>query len=174
MYSFDEAKHVRALILDVDGVLAPPQFLYNDQGEETKFFHVRDGLGIQLLFSAGIEVAIISGRQSKATEHRIKELGIKNAYFGQKQKLAAYEKIKQTLSLQDKEIAYMGDDLPDIPVLKRVGLPITLKDSPDIVKEHALWHIEEKAGFGAVRKAAEQILIAQKRYETVLQSYLST
>lgn len=168
------AKNIRALILDIDGVLASPQLLYSDSGDEIKTFHVRDGLGIQLLRQAGIHVGIISGRHSKATEKRIAELGISHAFFGQQNKLPAYESIKTQLSLDDHDIAYMGDDLPDLPLLKRVGLAITLTDAPLIVKQHAIWHVHEKAGNGAVRMVCEQLLIAQNRYESVIQSYLST
>lgn len=172
---YQATKRIRALILDVDGVLASPQLLYSDNGiDEIKVFHVRDGLGIQLLLKAGIHIAVISGRASKAAERRVQELGITLAFFGQKEKVTAFESIKQTLSLTNEEIAYMGDDLPDIPLLKRVGLSITLSDAPDIVKEYAMWHVEANAGNGAVRKVCEHILLAQNQYENVIQSYIST
>ena len=163
---------IRALILDVDGVLASPQLLYNDNGDEIKTFHIRDGLGLQLLRLAGFHIGIISGRESKATVKRITELGIEHAFFGQKDKLPAYEALKKTFALEDHQIAYMGDDLPDLPLLKRVGLAITVSDAPDIIKQHAAWHVDMAAGNGAVRFVCEQLLTAQNRYESVVQSYL--
>jgi 3-deoxy-D-manno-octulosonate 8-phosphate phosphatase (KDO 8-P phosphatase) len=169
----DIAKNIRALILDIDGVLASPQLQYCDNGDEIKTFHVRDGLGVQLLLRANIHVGVISGRISNAAKKRVEELGIKHAFFGQSFKIPAYETFKQQVSLEDHEIAYMGDDLPDIPLLQRVGLSITLTEAPDIVKQYARWHIEEKAGNGAVRFVCEQLLIAQNCYENVIQSYLS-
>jgi 3-deoxy-D-manno-octulosonate 8-phosphate phosphatase (KDO 8-P phosphatase) len=163
---------IRALILDVDGVLASPQLQYSDNGDEIKTFHIRDGMGIQLLLRAGIQVGIISGRTSRATEKRIADIGIQHAFFGQKEKITAYESLKKTFALGDQAIAYMGDDLPDIPLLKRVGLSITLADAPEIVKQHASWHITLQAGNGAVRIVCDALLMAQQQYDTVVQSYL--
>lgn len=168
----EKAKHIRLLILDVDGVLTSGHLCYGSQGDEYKNFHVHDGLGILLIQQAGIKVAIISAKKSAALELRIKDLNIQYAYLGQEKKRPAYEKLKQQLQLADHEIAYIGDDLPDLPLLCRVGLAITVPDAPQIIRQYADWTTAHLGGKGAVREVCELIMQAQGKYQSVIQSYL--
>jgi len=168
----EKAKHIRLFILDVDGVLTSGMVYY--QGMETQImgFHIHDGLGLKLLQKAGIKVAIISGRKSEALQRRLTELHIDLAYLGQEDKLPAYNELKATLNLTDQEIAYMGDDLPDLPLLARAGLAITVPNAPAIIKQHVDLMTVNQAGSGAVREACEFIMGAQDLYQSMVQSYL--
>src|SRR5689334_7761226 len=135
--AIEKAKNIRLLILDVDGVLTTGAIYYGSNGGEMKGFHIHDGLGIKLLQKTGVLVAIISGKHSEAVTRRITDLKIKHFYLGQEDKLPAYENLKQQLQLQDHQIAYMGDDLPDLPLLRRAGLAMTVPQAPAIVLQHA-------------------------------------
>jgi len=168
----DKAKAIRLLVLDVDGVLTTGALYYGNDGFEMRGFHIHDGMGIKLLQNAGIKVAIISGKQSAPVERRIKDLQIEHAYLGYDVKLPAYEDLKQKLDIKDHEVAYMGDDLPDLPVLRRVGFSITVPEAPEIIKQHVDYITKIKPGKGAVREVCEFILEAQGCLQSVLQSYL--
>lgn len=174
MQEIDEkAKHIRALILDVDGTLTSGTLYYNADGSDTlKTFHVHDGVGIKLLQKMGISVAIISAKKSEPLLRRIQDLGIQHAYLGHEDKRPAYEELKKILRLNDAEIAYMGDDLPDLPLLIRVGLSAAAQDASEIVKQHVDFISKNKAGQGAVREVCELLLKAQDQYQLVIQSYL--
>jgi 3-deoxy-D-manno-octulosonate 8-phosphate phosphatase (KDO 8-P phosphatase) len=169
----EKAKRIRLLILDVDGVLTSGTIYYGNKEIELKGFHLHDGLGIKLLQKSGVNVGIISGKNSEAVTRRIQELHIEHAYLGYDEKLPAYEELKKTLHLNDEEMAYMGDDLPDLPLLRRAGLAITVPQAPDIIKQHADLITKNKAGAGAVREACEFILNAQDHYQSVIESYLT-
>ena len=169
----EKAKTIRLLILDVDGTLTSGVIYYGNQGAELKGFHIHDGMGIKLLQKAGIKIAVITAKKSEAVAKRMSDLNIEHVYFGQEEKLAAYENLKQTLQLSDNEIAYMGDDLPDLPLLRRVNLAITVPNAPLIIKQHADLITKKKPGKGAVREVCEFILEAQNHYQSVLQSYLT-
>ena len=156
------AKKIKLLILDVDGVLTDNSLYLNDDGIETKKFNVADGMGIWLAHQAGIEVALISGRHSKATGFRAFQLGIRHLYLGETEKLKAYEKVKKSLNVKDEQIAYVGDDLLDVPVLKKVGLPICVKNAIPAVKKFAQLVTKAKGGEGAVREVVDLILKAKK------------
>ena len=130
----EKLKPITLLILDVDGVLTDGKIIYTDRGEEIKAFNVRDGHGLKLLMRAGIEVALITGRKSKVVLHRARDLGIKNVYQRVTNKIEVYEKILKGKMLHDKEVAFMGDDLVDIPVLKRVGFSAAVADAVPEVK----------------------------------------
>ncbi len=149
---------IKLLILDVDGVLTDGKICYSSDGTETKFFHVQDGLGIKLLQQAGIEVAIISSRQSEAVEKRMRELKIKHLHQGQEQKIIAYESLLKECHLTAEMTAYMGDDLPDIPVLEQVGLAIAVANAVHAVKKVSHWQTMARGGEGAVREACDMIL----------------
>lgn len=157
------AKRIKLLILDVDGVMTDNCLYLNDRGIESKKFNILDGMGIWLAFKAGIEVALISGRPSKATEFRALHLKIKHVYLGELDKIRAYQKLKRNLNVKDDEIAYMGDDILDVPVLKRVGLPICVKNANPKVKKFAKLVTETKGGEGAVREVVDIILKAKKK-----------
>ena len=157
------AKRIKLLILDVDGVMTDNCLYLNDRGIESKKFNILDGMGIWLAQKAGIEVALISGRPSKATEFRALHLKIKHVYLGELDKIRAYQKLKRNLNVKDDEIAYMGDDILDVPVLKRVGFPICVKNANPKVKKFAKLVTEAKGGEGAVREVVDIILKAKKK-----------
>lgn len=166
------AASVKLLILDVDGVLTNGELFFFEQGEY-KAFNARDGLGIALLVKAGIELAIISGNQSVAVERRFKKFGIKHVYQGITDKAATYQVIKNELKLNDKEVAYMGDDLIDLPVMSQVGLPTAVANADAFVKQHALWVSKHKGGEGAVRELCELILSAKGQLNSIRQEFLA-
>lgn len=168
-----KAKKIKLLILDVDGVLTTGALYYGSQGFEMKGFHIHDGLGIKLLQKTGVTVAIISGKRSEAVERRVDELQIKHVYLGHENKIPCYEELRKKLNVEDHEIAYMGDDLPDLPLLKRVGLAITVPITPKIIAQSVDFITEKKGGKGAVREVCEFIMQAQDTYESVVQSYLT-
>jgi 3-deoxy-D-manno-octulosonate 8-phosphate phosphatase (KDO 8-P phosphatase) len=157
------AKNVKLLILDVDGVLTDNGLYLDDRGIESKKFNVVDGMGIWLAHKAGIKVALISGRPSKATQFRASQLRIKHVYLGQTDKIKAYQKLKRSLRVKDDQVAYMGDDLLDVPVLKRVGLPICVRNANPKVKRFAKLVTKAKGGDGAVREVVEMLLKAREK-----------
>jgi 3-deoxy-D-manno-octulosonate 8-phosphate phosphatase (KDO 8-P phosphatase) len=168
----EKAKRIRLVIFDVDGVLTDGKLHYGSDGTEHKSFNVHDGLGMKLLQKSGIEIAIITAKRSNMVEQRMTELGIQHIYQGVSHKLTAYEHLKQKLSLTDDVIAYVGDDLPDLAVLKRVGLSITVANAPSIIQQHADWVTKLAGGMGAAREVSDFILQAQGTYETVIQDYV--
>jgi len=169
---FQRAKKVKVLLLDVDGILTDGKIIFTSSGEEIKCFSVFDGLGIKLLQNMGIEVGILSSRISKPLEIRAKELGIKVVIQGELNKLEAFEKFLLETGIKPEEVAYMGDDLIDIPVLKKVGFAITVPNAWDLVKQYAHYVTKRPGGNGAVREVAEIILKAKGLWEKVL-SYFS-
>lgn len=169
-----KAQAIRLLILDVDGVLTSGIIYYGSQGMELKGFHIQDGMGIKLLQKTGVEVAIITAKKSEAVDRRLKDLNIKHVYAGNSNKLPAYEDLKQKLNLSDEEIAYIGDDLPDLPVLLRVHLSITVPKAPALVQQNVDFITKNKGGKGAVREVCELIMNAQDTFQSVIQSYLAT
>lgn len=162
------AKGIRLLLLDVDGILTDGGITIDANGAETKTFHVRDGHGIKLLQWAGIEVAILSGRRSGATDRRAAELGISLVHQGASDKLAALETILTSRGLAPDEVAFMGDDLVDLPVLRRVGLPMTVADAVDELAPFVQYVTRAVGGRGAVREVAEALLEAQGRWADVV------
>ncbi len=168
----ERALKVKLFLLDVDGVLTDGRLYYTQEGEEIKVFNVKDGFGIKLAQKAGIEIGIISGRSSNALHKRLKDLGIEEIFTGKKDKLSALENIVKRKNIKTEEIAYMGDDLVDIPVMKRVGFPIAVRDAEDIVKEYAVYVTEREGGKGAVREAIETILKLKGVFDDILQDYV--
>ncbi len=157
---------VKLLILDVDGVLTDNGVYVGSDGNEFKKFNIQDGFGIYLVQKAGVQVALLSGRYSKATEFRAQELKIEHVYNGYTDKLKIYQELKEKLSLQDEEIAFVGDDLPDIPVLENVGVPMTVANAQPEVKKVAEYLTKTPGGQGAVREIINLILKAKKfKYE---------
>jgi 3-deoxy-D-manno-octulosonate 8-phosphate phosphatase (KDO 8-P phosphatase) len=157
------AKRIRLLILDVDGVLTDNAIYLDDKGIESKKFSILDGMGIWLAQKVGIEVALISGRPSRATEHRASHLKIKHVYLDKIQKKRAYQDLKRKLKIKDEEIAYVGDDILDVPVLKLVGLSICVKNANPQAKKFAKLVTKAKGGEGAVREVVDLILKAKKK-----------
>ena len=161
MHLFKKAALIKCLILDVDGVLTNGQIHYTNNGDEIKSFHVHDGLGMKMLLNANIDIAIITSRQSTILTRRMDELGVKHVYQGAKEKLKAYEELKSKLNLNDEQIAMAGDDLPDVPLLKKVGLSITVANAASGMTTHTDWQTVKSGGHGAVREICELILTAQ-------------
>ena len=157
----DKAAKIRLLILDVDGVMTDGRIVVNDRGEETKYFDVKDGHGLKLLMNAGIDVVIISGRDSKSVEHRAKDLGIKEVYQGIKDKESLCAKLLKQKGLESDQICCIGDDLPDIPMFKHVGIPIAVTDAVKEVRDTACYITKNRGGNGAVREVCDLILEAQ-------------
>lgn len=163
----ERAKKVRMVILDVDGVMTDGSIILDNEGNELKMFHVRDGHGIKLLSKAGIRVAIITGRTSRVVNKRAEELGITDLYQGVLKKSSVYESLIKKYNLRDEEVAYMGDDIVDIELLKRVGLPAVPSDPDEGIKRYAVFVSTKKGGRGAVRELAEIILKSADLWKNV-------
>lgn len=156
-----KAKRVRYLLLDVDGVMTDGTLYFDESGREMKGFSIYDGHGIRLLQKAEIGVGIISGRSSNVVAWRAKELGIEDVFQGSRDKEAAYEMIKEKHRLQDEAVAFIGDDLIDLPLLRRVGFSISVASAMDEVKREVDWVTKKRGGEGAVREAIDFILSIQ-------------
>ncbi len=167
----DRAGKIKMLVMDVDGVLTDGRIVLGSRGEEFKFFHVQDGVGINLAHRAGLKTAIISARKSGATERRARELGMHDVYQVEDGKEGAYEKILQDYGLKDEEVAYIGDDFHDLPLLNRVGLAVSVPNGRDEVKEIAHYTTKAAGGQGAVREVVEAILKSQGKWEEVTARY---
>lgn len=165
-------KRIKLLILDVDGVLTDGSIIYNDEGIETKAFHVRDGHGIKMLMRAGIDVALLTARSSKALLHRAKDLNISLVLQGRKDKLDGFMEILEKKGLLPEEAACMGDDVVDLPLLRRAGLSVAVRDGVDEVKNAAHYTTRLPGGRGAVREVTDMILKAQGRWKEAMQRYL--
>jgi len=162
---------IRLLLLDVDGVLTDGGIIYSNIGSEIKVFNVKDGLGIRLLIEAGIRVGIVSGRESGALRCRCRDLGIDDVYENVSDKRLILPQILEKAGVAAGEVAFMGDDLPDIPLMKAVGLPIAVSDATEAVRNTADWITAAKGGCGAVREVCESLLKAQGRWEAVLEGF---
>lgn len=167
-----KAVRVRLLALDVDGVMTNGQLLFSAQGDELKAFNILDGLGIKQLMGAGIEVAIITGRTSPLTAKRASDLGIRHLMQGREDKLVALQELAERLDLSADEMAYMGDDLPDLSAIQFAGLGVTVPNAHWFVRKHANFCTEAGGGMGAVRELCDLILAAQNQLDTLLASYL--
>lgn len=149
---------IKLLILDVDGVLTNGQVYICDCGHEIKGFSTQDGIGLKLLLANGVDIAIISGRKSPATKKRLRDLNIKHVYLGAADKVAVFNKLKNKLSIENNNIAYIGDDLPDLLVMQQVGFSIAVDNAVDAIKDIAHHITIRKGGDGAVREACDLIL----------------
>ena len=165
------AKKIKLLLLDVDGVLTDGRLYYGNSGEEMKAFNIQDGLGIKLLQQAGIQVGIITGRVSELVQRRATELGINPVIQGREDKLTALNELMLTADLSLDEVAFVGDDLPDLAVIKKVGLGITVANSSTTLKSAADWQTTKKGGDGAVREVAEMLLTCQDNLAHLLEQY---
>ncbi|MBF0558570.1 MAG: HAD-IIIA family hydrolase [Nitrospirae bacterium] len=158
------AGNIKLLILDVDGVLTDGGIILDGGTDELKVFHVRDGHGLVMLRKAGVKVAIITGRRSRAVDRRAKELGITEVCQNCRSKLVSYEKLLAKFGFEDKEVAFIGDDVTDVPLLKRVGLPATVADAVEEAKEAALFITRSDGGRGAVREVCDLVLKASGKW----------
>lgn len=168
----EKAKKIKCLISDVDGVMTDGLLHLDNNGNELKSFNVQDGMGLKLLMAAGIEVAVITTARNAVVDHRMKQLGITHYYKGQVDKRDAYQQLKKTLGLEDEQFAYIGDDLPDLPLIQQVGFGVAVGNAVPQVKEFADWQTEQTGGKGAVRELCDLILKAQNKTELALAGYL--
>jgi 3-deoxy-D-manno-octulosonate 8-phosphate phosphatase (KDO 8-P phosphatase) len=165
-------KQIKFLVLDCDGVLTDSRISYTDDGIEIKSFNIKDGHGIKLLMRAGIGVAVITGRNSKALEHRAKDLLIEHVIQGAKDKRAALLDFSQRIGIAPSEMAYMGDDVVDLPAMALCAMSFAPSDAVDMVKERSDVITSLPGGHGAVREAAEIILKNLGLFDTVMERYV--
>lgn len=167
----EKLEKIKLLILDVDGVMTDGRIIMDCEGRELKNFNVRDGHGIKLLQRYGIRIAILTGRKSKVVEYRAKDLEIEDVYQKVFNKKEVFEKILKKHKLSADETAFMGDDIVDIPVLKRVGFSAAVADAVDEVKKSVDYITKNTGGHGAVRELCEMILEAQDKWQEVAARY---
>ena len=167
-----KAATIRLVIFDVDGVLTDGSLFYGDDGQEYKAFNSKDGHGMKMLQASGVAVGIITGRTSEVVRIRMENLGVKHVYQGQLDKLPAYEELKAATGLSDQQIAYVGDDVVDLPVMTRVGLAIAVQDAHELAKRHAHHVTALGGGRGAAREVCELLMDAQGTLEPALADYL--
>lgn len=166
-------QEIELVLADVDGVLTPGQIVFNNQGIETKQFHIRDGLGIRLWQRAGYKFGLITGRSSHIVKIRAAELDVEIVRQTAEDKLPVAQEILAQLGLQPHQACYIGDDLPDLPVLKAVGLGVAVADACQEVRDAAHYVTKLGGGWGAVRETLEVILKAQRRWDDLIQKYTS-
>jgi 3-deoxy-D-manno-octulosonate 8-phosphate phosphatase (KDO 8-P phosphatase) len=169
---YDRANRIRLAVFDVDGVLTDGMLYYSESGGELKAFNVRDGHGMKMLQSGGVPLAIITSRKSRCVELRAQDLGIEFVYQGAADKHAAFRELLARLNLDAAAAAYMGDDVVDLPILRRCGLAVAVPDAPASVRHHAHYVTRERGGHGAVRELCELILHAQGAFEAQHAPYL--
>jgi len=170
----ERASRIRMLILDVDGVMTDGKLYFDHAGNEMKAFDTRDGMGIKSLQRAGIEVAVITGRQSGAVTHRMAQLGIRHVYQGREDKLDVFLELLGISGLDAAQVCYAGDDWIDLPVLLRAGLAVSVADGEEYVKRQAHWITRRNGGDGAVREICNLILAAQQKDQTILDEILAS
>lgn len=169
---YDKAKRIRLAIFDVDGVLTDGSLYLTDGGEEIKAFSSLDGHGMKMLRNSGVELAIITGRTSRCVELRAKNLGIELLYQGTADKVQVFNALLAARRLDATAVSYMGDDLVDLPVLRRCGLALTVPDAPLLVKRHADYVSKARGGHGATREVCELIMHAQDTLVRQFETYL--
>lgn len=169
----EKAKKIQCVICDVDGVLTDGLIYLDNFANELKAFNIQDGFGLKLLQAADIEVAIITTSRNEVIDHRMQQLGIQHYFKGQVDKQQAYAQLKETLNLPHEAFAYIGDDLPDLPLIQRVGFGVAVSNAVDAVKNVATYHTKAHGGRGAVREVCDFILHAQGKAEAALQRYLT-
>ena len=156
-----KAQAISLVITDIDGVLTNGQIYYTNQGETFTGFNIQDGLGIRLLLKHHIPVGVLTGRKNPAVMHRMRELGVEHVYQGLSDKIPAFETLLKTLKLTDQEVAYIGDDIPDLAVLKRVGLSVSPADGNAQITQMVHWVTTARGGQGAFRELADLIFEAK-------------
>lgn len=167
-----KAAKVRLVIFDVDGVLTDGGLYYGANGEELKVFHSQDGHAIKMLIASGVGVAIISGRRSAMVEHRARDLGIGHVHQGVQHKAEALTRLSTELSVAFDAMAHVGDDVPDLPIMLRVGLAIAVADAHPLVRDKAQWVTGLAGGRGAAREACELVMYAQGTLSRGTEPYL--
>jgi len=167
----ERAKKIKLLLLDVDGVLTDGRIIYGDYGDEIKNFDVNDGLGVALVKRSGLKCAIVTAKGSRVVKRRAREIGIDKVYRNFHYKIKALEDVKRRFRVNEEEICYMGDDITDIPLLKRIGLAISVPNAMDDVKKISHYTTKKMGGRGAVREVCELLIKAQGKWEEVTRRY---
>lgn len=167
----DKLKEIELLLLDVDGVLTAGEIIYSEEKSESKIFNVKDGLGLRLLMSSGVQVGLVTGRRSRALVRRCEDLGISMLIDGTSDKATALDHICDKAGIPASRAAFMGDDLPDLPIMRRTGCSIAVADAHPIVRQQADIITNARGGQGAVREICEMILKARGSWEEVLERY---
>ena len=168
----EQAKAVRLMIFDVDGVMTDGRLYYTDAGEELKAFHSLDGHGLKMLQQSGVKLAIITGRTSNLVAHRARNLGIEFVHQGAHDKLASFDALLSEVGVTASECGYMGDDVIDLPVMRRVAFAVSVPDSPALVRQYAHYVTGSQGGCGAVREVCELIMQAQNTLDAAMAPYL--
>ena len=166
------AARIKLLLMDCDGVLTDGRIWILENGEDQKAFHTRDGLGIELLHRAGLKSGIISGRISSALERRAQSLGVSFVWLGREDKRQAFADTVAQAGCRSEEVAFAGDDLTDLPLMRLSGLAVAVADAAAELKAHAHYVTKAKGGHGAVREVVELILKAQGLWDDIIKSYL--
>ncbi|MBL8012536.1 MAG: HAD-IIIA family hydrolase [Candidatus Omnitrophica bacterium] len=169
MATLKQVKNIKLVICDVDGVLTDGKIIYDGNGIESKNFDVQDGLGLTLLKKCGIMTAIISARASDVVAHRAKDLGIDHVYTAAYPKINAYRALVKDLKVDDRHVCFIGDDLPDLAVMKQVGLAVAVSNAVAEVKRVAHYTTRRSGGSGAVREVVEKILKSQGLWSKILE-----
>ena len=157
----DRLGRIRLVAFDIDGVFTDGRFYLSDDGVETKAFHTQDGYGVRRLLDSGVEVAVISGRRSGAVEKRMQELDVRHVLLGCKDKVAAFDELVASLGIEPVDCAFVGDDMPDLPLLRHVGLSIAVTNAVQAVQEHCEYITRTPGGFGAVREVCDLVVGAR-------------
>lgn len=168
----DKARHIQLVILDVDGVMTDGGLQFDAQGREYKTFNSLDGQGMRMLLECGIQIAVITGRKSKLVNHRMTDLGVKLVFQGYRDKAPAFKELLNKTGLDPSQVAYLGDDLPDLVVMAQVGMGIAVQNAHAFVKQQADWITNASGGKGAVREVTDYILEAQGLLADKQASYL--
>lgn len=168
----EKASRIKLVIFDVDGVLTDGSLFLSDDGQEYKAFNSKDGFGMRLLQESGIEIGIITGRESTLVKLRMEELDVAHVLQGRREKAPALEEVMQKTGYTLEQIAYVGDDVVDLPIMTQVGLSIAVQDARPIVKKHAHWITESAGGRGAGRDVCELILEAHNKWDNIINRYL--
>ena len=159
--AWQQASNIKLLICDIDGVFSDGRIYLGNNGEELKAFNTKDGFGVKALIASGVEVAVITGRHSHIVQQRMTSLNVRHIYQGQEDKLQAYQALKNTLNLSDSDIAYIGDDGPDLPVMEQVGFAVAVNDAHPVIKQISDYITLQPGGLGAVRELTDLLMLSQ-------------
>lgn len=168
----EKLKDIKLLLLDVDGVLTDGSIIYNDAGGETKVFNAKDGLGLRLVTKAGIKVGLVTGRKSQALRHRCRDLGIGLMYDGVRHKARLLDEIVEQTGVAAEATAFIGDDIPDLSMMRRVGLSIAVADAHEFVRQNSDWVTSAAGGRGAVREVCDALLKAKGSWDKMVAEYV--
>jgi 3-deoxy-D-manno-octulosonate 8-phosphate phosphatase (KDO 8-P phosphatase) len=168
----ERARGIRLAIFDVDGVLTDGSLFLGDNGEEYKAFNSRDGHGMKMLVRNGVETAIITGRTSRVVEHRCRDVEIKHLFQGAAEKLPVFEALIGKLGLSPEQAAFVGDDIVDLPIMRRVGLSVAVHDAHPLIREYSHWVTPSPGGRGGAREFCEMLMYAQGSYADEMKKYL--